>query len=118
MIHWQNGGFHTIIEEVRTIQSRLYSNRGKAVTDSLSKRFADLMFKGKVNPALRLLSNEGSKGILTLSEDTLNILKEKDPPAGYIHSEVLLEGPIKKVNDAVFNNLDGDLIRKAAVRTK
>ena len=34
------------------------------------------------------------------------------------YQEVILQGPIQKLHPTVYDNIDGELIKKAAIRTK
>ena len=58
-------------------------------------KFKELMQKGNVNGALKLLTNEISNGILTLTEETLSPLEVKHPGNRDASADVLLNGPIR-----------------------
>ena len=58
---WEQGDFDELLRECRTIQATLTATR-KVSNEQLSKTFASLIFRGKVNAALRLLDNESSGG--------------------------------------------------------
>ena len=74
------------------------------------------MQKSNANGALRLLTNNMSNGILPLSDETLQILSLKHPEAQQAHHEALLQGPKKQIHSIVYEDIDEDLVRKAAVR--
>ena len=69
------------------------------------------MFLGKVNAALKLLSNEGSSGLVMISEEVLSTLHEKHPEAQPMFEDLLLQGPVCKIHPATFQAIDGDLIQ-------
>ena len=52
------------------------------------------MFKGKINAALKFLSEESDHGILPTNDEVLDELKREHPEPASIPDNVLLEGPI------------------------
>ena len=62
-----------------------------------SYKFKQLMRKGNVNGALRLLINNMGNGILPLFDETLQMLNLKHLEAQQTHHETMLQGP-KKTN--------------------
>ena len=54
---WKSGDFDTLVREVRYIQSKLRSFTNVDTIEQLARKFNDLMLAGKINPALRLLSD-------------------------------------------------------------
>ena len=86
--------------------------------EKLSSKFKQLMHKSNVNGALRLLTNNMSNGILPLSDETLQILSLKHPEAQQAHHEALLQGPKKQIHSIVYEDIDENLVKKAAIKTK
>ena len=84
----------------RNIQRNL---RPRKINGNLSKSFAKLMMEGRVNVALRLLSDEQSSGVLDLSEDIVNVLKEKHPLPADVKPDSLLYGPLENRNNFTVN---------------
>ena len=79
------------------------------------------MQKGKVNGALKLLTNNMSNGILPLTDETLlrtHLLRTKHPEMQNAHEEVLLQEPIKQVHPIIYEAIDKALISKAALKMK
>ena len=68
------------------------------------------MFMGKVNAAIKLLSNESNGGILPINDEILKSLQQKHPEAQPEFEDLIIEGPIDEVNPATFNGIDGALI--------
>jgi len=60
------------------IQQRFKIGKQENV-NSLTKRFSNLMFKGKINASLNLLANENSTGVFSINDALLNSLKAKHP---------------------------------------
>ena len=118
LVLWEKGDFDSLVRESRTIQKSLTSGTNTTTTSSLAKQFSNLMLHGKVNPALRLLSNEGNQGVLPLTDENLQALLSKHPVGRPKHEEMLLQGPIDLVDRASFFDFTGDSIQKAALRTK
>ena len=65
------------------------------------KIFANLVLTGQVNSALRYLSDDQGGGILPLSDDVMEQLKEKHPEPQGVQLGYLLFGPIEDVPDTV-----------------
>ena len=68
---WRAGNIKGMLEEVRTIQSRLTKldqQRG-TTTSKLNQRFAALIGKGEVHSAISLITEHGKGGILELTPE-------------------------------------------------
>ena len=87
------------------------------------------MFRGKVNAALDLLSNTNNGGTLNptdlsdpsdpLSPSVLETLLKKHPPGQPVNPSVLIgEGEPPFVHPVLFDRIDGEAIKKAALNTK
>ena len=81
------------------------------------KIFANLVMTGQVNSALRYLSDDQGGGILPLSDDVMEQLKEKHPEPQGFQLGSLLFGPIEDVPDILYYEINGDVVRDAALRT-
>ena len=53
-----------------------------------------------------------------MNKNTLKELLQKHPEGQEVHEEMLLEGPVKKVSNVIFDEITSDSIMKAAVKTK
>ena len=106
---WISGDFDAIVRKGRSIQKKLVASASIRMT-SVSKRFSNLMFMGKVNAAIKLLSNESNGGILPINDEILKSLQQKHPEAQPEFEDLIIEGPIDEVNPATFNGIDGALI--------
>ena len=126
---WLEGRFLDLLGEGRDIQPRLSTNHHITKDFQLPRSFANLMMEGKVNSAIRLLSN-GSKGnFLTLnsladhddpSKGTVrDVLAKKHPIPGPISPEAILLNNTPPCdhdpNFSIFDRLDGDLIKRVAL---
>ena len=71
------------------------------------------MLKGKVGAALRWISGN-NRGSVTIITEVLDQLKSKHPQSREVQKNVLLFGPIYKVEPVIYNNIDDKTIEKAA----
>jgi len=55
LVLWKKGNLHELLRESETIQSRLKSSTPSNSIEAVSKKFANLMKKGKLNAAIKLL---------------------------------------------------------------
>ena len=84
----------------------------------MSKKFKFQMQKGNVNGALKILTNNMSGGILPLKDGTLQLLNLKHPDAKDNSQQTLLQGPIQKMHPVMYDDIDEEVIKKAAIRAK
>ena len=91
--------------------------KARAVED-IFKVFAKLVFQGKLSAAIKLLDSESSTGLLNLTPEVLEGLKEKHPEEADIADESLLYGPINYIPAGVFDLIDEKMIFDAATKTK
>ena len=126
LIEWRKGNINALLYEGRTLQSRLpkHGQRTKS-KEQLAHMFSQMMAKGKVKDALCLLSNKAKGKVLPLDgevpgsqdKNVHQILQEKHPPAKPVNPSAVLEvseplGP----HPAIFDSIDGDLIRQVTIR--
>ena len=117
MALWTQGDFDSILREARTIQSILKKNM-KANTESKAKRFAKFILAGNVKAALRLLDDESSKGVLNLTNSTLQELLQKHPKGEEPDESALLTGDVPFCDPVVFESIDESRIAASAMKTK
>ena len=113
---WKKGDFDTLLRECRAIQTTLTASR-KSTIENLSKTFASLMFRGKVNAALRLLEEQPPGGVLPVNDAVYEDLLKKHPSAKPDNSSVMIEGDIPFVDPSIFANIDEATIAKAGMKT-
>ena len=76
------------------------------------------MQKGSVNGAVKLLTNNMQNAILPLNEETINILRLKHPDASHANEEALLSDVPENIHPIIFEKIDSEAVRKAALKTK
>ena len=74
--------------------------------------------EGQINSALRYLSEDDSGGVFPLTDDVVRQLREKHPDAQWAKLGSLLFGPVEDIPDSVYQEINGELVREAALRTK
>ena len=115
---WSNGNIDELLFEGETIQSRLHHINTPKSIGELSKKFTLLMEKGNGNGALKLLTSNISNGILPLDDKTLSLLKQKHTMSSELNKEVLLRGEKPSVHPVVFEDIDKNMVKEAALKTK
>ena len=59
-----------------------------------------------------------SNGILPLDDKTLSLLKQKHPVSSELSEELLLTGEKLSVHPVVFEDIDENMVKEAALKTK
>ena len=112
-----SGEIDKLLYEGRVIQSRIGKGR-KSEPQNKAKIFAKLVMEGQINSAKRFLNDDSSGGILSLTDDVMQQLREKHPEAQPANSRVLLRGPVQDIPESIYLTINGEMIRDAALRTK
>ena len=116
--HWDEGNFLEILAEGRIIQRRLKSTSKKKKIPDVSRIFSRLMFQGKIRAAMKFVESNSDSGVLPTTDEVLEALKEKHPPAAPIQQGCLLQGPLNPPQAAYFYDINEVLIHKAALQTR
>ena len=125
---WQDGDVDGLMREGRTIQQHLPINR-RTESDLMEQNtriFSKLVFEGKIQAALRFLSNNHGGGVLGLddmiTEDrtVMDALRDKHPEARPMQAEALVTSSCSPpdVHPVLFERLTGSSIRTAALRSQ
>jgi hypothetical protein len=75
------------------------------------------MLQGKVNAALRLISEKGKGGVLPLSTEVQTMLREKHPHAEPPHSDMILTGCAPEFHPIRFAGITASSIRQSGLHT-
>ena len=110
-----------LLDEGRAIQSSLTKSIHKNTTKNKDKkydRFVKLMEQGKISRAMKCIGSQRS-GVLDVTEEVLNQLKELHPDPQEIQDGTLYEGPLerKQVEEVLYEAIDAEAIFKAAKQT-
>ena len=76
------------------------------------------MSEGNITAALKLLDSSSSSGLLPLTKEVMDELKEKHPQPEAARLDALLKGPIQDVPECLFDSIDEHAILKSAKETK
>ena len=118
LVLWREGEISKLPREGRIIQGRIGKLKGLASLD-MTKVFAKLVFEGQINAALRLVSESSSGGVLHLTDDVMEQLKENHPNPQPVKLSFLPFGPIHDaIPETLYSEINGDMVRQAALRTK
>ena len=115
---WDDGKISELLYKSPTIQERLSNGNYGMNIAKISSKFKNLMQKGYVNGALKLLTNNMSNGILPLTDETLQVLHAKHLENKEATLDVLLQGPIRQLHPVVYDDSDEALVMKTAMKTK
>ena len=115
---WRNQGIDELLMECRSIQKRLTTSNVQSKNTDIAKKFANFMIHGKVNSAMRLLEENATGGVLDLTDETMQSLRNKHPDRQPINDVMMLHGPIFKVDKVIYDNINADLIKTCASKTK
>ena len=130
---WKKGDFKSLLEEGRALQNRLpksHPTSSNKQDDNVARTFSKLMFQGKINAALQLLSQHGKGGILSADEmvdlggegekSVLDILYSKHPHPEPVSMDALPEGynDPPEAHPVIFDQITASSIRCATLRTK
>ena len=92
MVPWELGKFDELLHEASTIQAKLPTNLKGLNEERLAKIFAKLELEGKINAAMKLLDQHSNRGVLPLSQSTINEVKRKHPEASEADPSLLIDG--------------------------
>lgn len=107
-----------MLKEVRLIQGKFVNSKKARTFENIFKTFAKLVLQGKLTAAIKLLDSESSSGVLNVTPEVLEGLKEKHSEAADIADESLLYGPTNDIPPSVFDLIDEERIYDAATKTK
>jgi len=114
---WQRGDFQELLRECLTIQGRIKASVPRNNIEATSKKFASLMKNGKLNAAVKLLTNSMEGGILPLTEETMTLLQTKHPAPADLSEEAVVDIEPVASHPVVFEEINGDAVRTAALNT-
>ena len=120
---WHEGDIDALLVEGYTIQRHLQHSHRTPPADS-SCIFACLVFQGKIKAAMRFLTEQSRGSFLPLStqvgESTVfdELVKKHPDPSPATPLSLINPGTtnLQSCDPVIFNCLDGDLIRRTAVR--
>ena len=117
---WKAGKIRELLDEARTIQSRLpdQDSCNGPTSHKLNRRFAALVSKGNIHAAISLITEYNKGGVLELTPEVRSALQAKHPKAQPAHPEVLLHGELPTINPILFESITSDTVRRSALATQ
>ena len=131
---WKQGDIPILVQEGKCIQRYLHNVSRPSDDYTIARNFGKMMEQGKVKNALRYLSRTSTKGVLSLDEmilftssgsklvlqSTLDVLQDKHPTGKSPDPLSLLTNSFETniFNPILFENLNADTIRNAAMHTQ
>ena len=116
---WEKGDIAGLLEEAVAIQGRMPARKvRKESVGDLAGRFALLVHGGRSREAMRMLDEGDPGGVLELTPETKRAMADiyfDDQP---IDESALLQGPVRLEHEAVFKEITGDAIKKAALKSR
>ena len=126
MVTWSKGDLSELLKEGRTIQQRIPMPPPTVSQEHLARSFANLMFQGKTNAAIRLLTQQGKGGALRLDDcvdpnnaqrTVKDILIDKHPPGQPVQPDIITKEIPQDIHPVLFESLDAIKIKSAALHT-
>ena len=114
----ENRDLDTLMKEITHIQKNFVSSKKPRRTEDVSRIFAKLIMEGKISAALKFLETKTSKGILSLTDDILEELKEKHPHAATLQEHSLLLVQLITSHQVFFTPLIRTYCTKRLLNTK
>ena len=131
---WKQGDIPLLIQEGRYIQRYLHNRPRPSDDNAIARNFGKMMEQGKVKSALRYLSRNSTGGVLNLDDmipsassgseqvlrSTRDVLQDKHPTGKPPDLSSLLTSSSETniLNPILFENLNADTIRNAAMHTQ
>ena len=103
---WDEGDVEGLLYEGMTIQQRLRSDKEGMTIAKISLKFKNIMSKGNVNEALKLLTDNMHSGILPLNKETLELLIQKHPEPREPSPDILIQGPTRPIHPVAYDGMD------------
>ena len=115
---WEAGDIAGLLEEAVAIQRRLPVRKvRKDSVEDRAQRFAMLIFEDRGKAAMRMLDEGESMGVLELTPETQQVLADVHFDDQPVDESALLKGPVRLVHEAVFEEITGDAIKRAALKS-
>ena len=112
MTAWKEGRIMDLFQEGQTIQARMTASKPRSSEDE-SRTFAKFINQGKVNAALKMLS-DSELGIHKVNKE----LQAKHPKLSTLTENTRLNGPINHILPSYFDSINEAMIFKATTLIK
>ena len=114
---WKEGKIEELWKDNAIIQKKLSEHPQKSPHD-ITRLVTNLMFEGKVGPAMKILDENTENGVLRSTPEVIEKLRLLHPEQSEIQADTLYQGPLPVTSTAHFNSITEQEILKAAQQTK
>ena len=83
----------------------------------MQEKFFSPCYVGQINSTLRYLSENDGAGVLPVTDDVMAQLRDKHPSPQEDRLGSLLYGSVENVPDTIYQQINGEMVRDAALRT-
>ena len=108
LLLWTEGKLDELLREGKAIQQRL--KKTKQSKEHVEQVFVRLMFQGKVSAAMRWIGTNATD-LLGATDQVITDLINLHPAGKRAEQDSVLEGPIDKVEQVIFEEINGQLIQ-------
>ena len=116
---WKDGQIEKLLVEGKTIQERIFKiNAKNQNSDREATLFARFMEDEKVSKALKLLESSNKERILSLTEETFEVLLKKHPKASEASNGVLIAEEAQNLHSVIYDSIDSEMVRDAIKKTR
>ena len=112
---WREGKLEDLLRIGRAIQKKLTRSKPSAL--QAERMFVRLMLQGKVSAALKWIGEKTSTQ-MEITKEVVHQLQAKHPQSSDLDIGATLKGPIMPTVTDIFENIDGEVIKKSAKRTQ
>ena len=117
MVGREEGNIKGLLDGGMTIQQWLRADKeGMAIVKILLK-FKNIMSKGNVNGALKLITDNIYSGILPLNKEALELLIQKHPQPSK-PPDILIQGPTRPIHPVTYDGMNVSVIIKVSMLTR
>ena len=120
---WEEGEIRQLRDEAEALQRRFIASTSRPKAQPTARQFGNLLRKGKVKDAVRLLKENTQKPLkgsdLVNGKTVVEILQEKHPDGRPLNPDVIQnESSHTDFHPIVFDGIDASLIRSSALKVK
>ena len=111
---WKNGEILQLLREATALQSRLLKIGTMKNINVVSRKFREYMSKGNENSAIKLLSNNMERCVLSLNKETIALLKVKHLVGKAATEYIKLHRPLPTVEYIILDVIHDSMVLKVA----
>ena len=117
MVGREEGNIKGLLNGGMTIQQWLRADKGGMAIVKILLKFKNIMSKGDVNGALKLITDNIYSGILPLNKEALELLVQKHPQPSK-PPDILIQGPTRPIHPVTYDGMNVSIIIKVSMLTR